>query len=65
MLNGIWTITETVFVEDPDHVAPVLGRLNRLGVRLALDHFGTGHLSLGHLLVAVLVLRDRTGERLS
>jgi diguanylate cyclase (GGDEF)-like protein len=41
-------LTETA-VPDPDGAARVLGALHGLGVRLAIDDFGSGYSSLGHL----------------
>lgn len=42
-------ITESAIMSDPGTVVPVLERLRRLGVRLAMDDFGTGHSSLALL----------------
>ena len=42
-------INEEVFLADRDVTEQTLGRLRRIGVRLALDNFGTGHSGLGHL----------------
>ena len=42
-------ITETSAIHDPDEVARVLERLEKLGVELWLDDFGTGHSSLAWL----------------
>jgi EAL domain-containing protein (putative c-di-GMP-specific phosphodiesterase class I) len=41
-------LTETA-VPDPDGAARVLAALHGLGVRLAIDDFGSGYSSLGHL----------------
>jgi diguanylate cyclase (GGDEF)-like protein len=42
-------ITESVVMENPADAAPVLQQLERLGVHLCMDDFGTGHSSLGTL----------------
>ena len=42
-------ITENTIMADPKRVAEVLGRLRLLGVRLAVDDYGTGFSSLSHL----------------
>jgi diguanylate cyclase (GGDEF)-like protein/PAS domain S-box-containing protein len=42
-------ITETAVLERPEHVAPQLEALRRLGVRIALDDFGKGFSSLSHV----------------
>jgi len=42
-------ITETALVADPSRVVPVLGRLERLGVRVAIDDFGIGNTSIAQL----------------
>jgi diguanylate cyclase (GGDEF)-like protein/PAS domain S-box-containing protein len=42
-------ITETVFMEEADSPATVLGRFHEHGVTLALDDFGTGYSSLSRL----------------
>jgi EAL domain-containing protein (putative c-di-GMP-specific phosphodiesterase class I) len=43
-------ITESTLLEDSDIVAAELARLKRLGVRIAVDDFGSGYSSLGFLL---------------
>ena len=43
-------VFESVFVQDSARAAIVLHTLRDIGVNLALDAFGTGHSSLGHLL---------------
>jgi diguanylate cyclase (GGDEF)-like protein len=43
-------ITESGFMEDPDHVLKVLDRLSSLGVSLSIDDFGTGYSSLTYLM---------------
>jgi len=42
-------ITETTMVHDPDTAATTLAALRRLGVRVAVDDFGTGYATLGSL----------------
>ncbi len=42
-------ITETSMIHDPDTTATTLGELRRLGVRVAVDDFGTGFATLGSL----------------
>jgi diguanylate cyclase (GGDEF)-like protein len=42
-------ITETALFGNPETALAVLGRLKALGVRIAMDDFGTGCSSLGHL----------------
>ncbi|HEX6375499.1 MAG TPA: EAL domain-containing protein [Allosphingosinicella sp.] len=42
-------INEAVFLADRGVTEATLARLRRIGVRLALDNFGTGHSGLGHL----------------
>ncbi|HEX8224547.1 MAG TPA: EAL domain-containing protein [Allosphingosinicella sp.] len=42
-------VTEAVFLADRSATEATLTRLRTLGVRLALDNFGTGHSGLGHL----------------
>ncbi len=39
-------ITESMVMDDLEHMAEVLGELKELGVYLAMDDFGTGHSSL-------------------
>ncbi|MEO8267659.1 MAG: GGDEF domain-containing protein [Ilumatobacteraceae bacterium] len=45
----ILELTETIFIEDNARTLMVLGDLRRLGVRLALDDFGSGYSSLTYL----------------
>ena len=40
---------ESVFIDDAERAHVVLDELRRLGVTLALDDFGSGHMSLGYL----------------
>src|SRR5205823_5463374 len=42
-------ITETVLLEDLIRVAQHLTDLRRLGMRVAVDDFGTGYTSIAHL----------------
>jgi diguanylate cyclase (GGDEF)-like protein/PAS domain S-box-containing protein len=42
-------ITESTIMSDPPRARNVLARLSKLGVRLAIDDFGSGHSSLGYL----------------
>jgi diguanylate cyclase (GGDEF)-like protein/PAS domain S-box-containing protein len=43
-------ITESTALEDPDRVAAEFALLRRLGVRIAVDDFGSGYSSLGLLM---------------
>ena len=45
----IFELTETIFIEDSARALLVLGDLTQLGVRLALDDFGSGYSSLSYL----------------
>jgi diguanylate cyclase (GGDEF)-like protein len=42
-------ITENIILSDPVRTRTILGRLKELGVRLAIDDFGSGYSSLGYL----------------
>lgn len=42
-------LTEGGLMRDPHHASRMLGRLQTMGVRLAIDGFGSGHSILGHL----------------
>ncbi len=42
-------VTETVLMADPAAAATALGHIRDLGVRVALDDFGSGYSSLSHL----------------
>lgn len=54
-------LTETA-VPDPDGAGRILGALHDLGVKLAIDDFGSGYSSLGHLgrMPVDIVKLDRT-----
>jgi EAL domain-containing protein (putative c-di-GMP-specific phosphodiesterase class I) len=43
-------ITEGVLIDDPDTMVERIGELRALGVRIALDDFGSGYSNLGYLL---------------
>lgn len=45
----ILELTESVFIDDQDEVAPVFSALAACGLRLAIDDFGTGYSSLAYL----------------
>lgn len=42
-------IAESVLIDDPARVRSILRRLKSLGVKMAMDDFGTGHSSLSSL----------------
>ena len=42
-------ITESVIMIDPERAAQVLDSLRRLGLRLAVDDYGTGYCALANL----------------
>ncbi|MBE9136215.1 EAL domain-containing protein [Nodosilinea sp. LEGE 07088] len=42
-------ITETVVIQNPEQVVPMLQSLRDRGIRLSIDDFGTGYSSLGYL----------------
>ena len=42
-------VTETSLIDDASKIAPALGELRKLGVRIAIDDFGGGTSSLGFL----------------
>lgn len=42
-------LTETAVMSRPEEIQRLLERFKAIGVRLALDNFGTGHSSLGYL----------------
>ena len=45
----ILEITETIFIEDGDRTVVVLSDLKKLGLKLALDHFGSSYSALSNL----------------
>jgi len=45
----ILEITESVLMQDTQHVSALMGNLKDLGISIALDDFGTGQSSLSHL----------------
>jgi EAL domain-containing protein (putative c-di-GMP-specific phosphodiesterase class I) len=42
-------ITESMVMRDPERAQEVMKSLRRMGVRISIDDFGTGHSSLGYL----------------
>jgi diguanylate cyclase (GGDEF)-like protein len=42
-------ITESMVMKDPDRAVGIMEALRRMGVRISIDDFGTGHSSLGYL----------------
>jgi len=42
-------ITETLLMDEHQHIHGMLSRINEMGVRLSLDDFGTGYSSLSYL----------------
>ena len=42
-------ITENAMMADPERAIAILGELRSLGIRVAVDDFGTGHASLAYL----------------
>ncbi|ERI93274.1 PAS domain S-box protein [Clostridiales bacterium oral taxon 876 str. F0540] len=45
----VFEITESSLIKDTDHAISILNSLKRLGVRIALDDFGSGYSSLNYL----------------
>lgn len=45
----MFEVTETQVMKNPENAIVVLGQLKALGIRLAVDDFGTGHSSLSYL----------------
>ncbi len=42
-------ITESLLIDDAEHIAATLAALDEVGIRIALDDFGTGYSSLSNL----------------
>jgi diguanylate cyclase (GGDEF)-like protein len=42
-------ITESMVMRDPERAQEIMKSLRRMGVRISIDDFGTGHSSLGYL----------------
>lgn len=42
-------ITEKTVMDDTENALQILNNLKKVGVQIALDHFGTGHTSISHL----------------
>lgn len=42
-------VTETILIEDFEHISKRLGKLRKIGARISLDDFGTGFSSLSYL----------------
>jgi diguanylate cyclase (GGDEF)-like protein len=42
-------LTESVSMDDPEHIIPLMQRLRKLGINLAIDDFGTGYSNLSYL----------------
>ena len=47
--NVTFEVTETLMVEQPEHVADAMSRLRKQGIRIAADDFGTGYANLSFL----------------
>jgi EAL domain-containing protein (putative c-di-GMP-specific phosphodiesterase class I) len=42
-------VTESIIMDNPDHVGDILGQIKQTGSRLSLDDFGTGYSSFSYL----------------
>lgn len=42
-------VTESLAINDMERMKEILGRIKKLGVRIAMDDFGTGYSSLNHI----------------
>lgn len=42
-------LTETLYIEDAEHVSPIIDQLKELGIKIEIDDFGSGFSSLGIL----------------
>lgn len=47
--NVVLEVTETAPIENDETIAAVFAGLKRMGIKLSVDDFGTGHASLEHL----------------
>ena len=47
--NITFEITESLMLEDPDHVADAMTRMRKQGIKIAADDFGTGYANLAFL----------------
>jgi EAL domain-containing protein (putative c-di-GMP-specific phosphodiesterase class I) len=47
--NVVFEITETLLIEDPDHVLDAMRKFQGKGIRIAADDFGTGYANLAFL----------------
>ncbi len=58
----VFEITESMIMEDTERLVPVFEALRNLGVRIAMDDFGTGHSSLSclHTLPIDILKIDRS-----
>jgi diguanylate cyclase (GGDEF)-like protein len=42
-------LTESLLVEDSEHISTILSKLREIGIQVQIDDFGTGYSSLGYL----------------